>query len=92
MDHADVTAVEAFRWSDAVGLLGVACVVGAYVLIQTRRWTAADWRYSAVNAMGAILLLISLMVTFNLASVVIEVVWLSISVYGLWRALRRDRA
>ncbi|MEM7727671.1 MAG: hypothetical protein AAF311_00180 [Pseudomonadota bacterium] len=77
---------------DMIGLSGVACVLFAYWALQTERLKAEDWRFSAVNAMGAVLILVSLHHTFNLASFVIEVVWLAISLFGLWKAWRRRTA
>ena len=73
---------------DMVGLLGVALILLAYWALQTDRLSARDWRYSAINGLGALLILISLMFTFNLASFVIEIFWLLISLYGLWKAWR----
>jgi len=78
---------------DFIGLLGVALVLFAYWGVQTERLPAKDWRFSAVNGIGAILIMVSLFFTFNLASFVIEVFWLGISVYGLWKAwMRRSGA
>ncbi len=76
---------------DLVGLLGVAFVLAAYYALQTERVRAEDWRFSATNAAGAVLIMVSLYFTFNLASFVIEVCWLAISLYGLWKAWRRPR-
>ncbi len=73
---------------DLIGLIGVALILIAYAGVQSGRLPAADWRFSAVNAAGAALILVSLWFTFNLASFVIEIAWLVISLWGLWRALR----
>lgn len=77
---------------DIIGLFGVACVLYAYWALQTERLAAEDWRFSAVNGIGAVLIMVSLFHTFNLASFVIEIVWLAISLYGLWKAWRRRAA
>ncbi len=74
---------------DLIGLLGVACVLFAYWALQTERLASEDWRFSAVNGIGAVLIMVSLFHTFNLASFVIEIVWLAISLYGLWKAWRK---
>lgn len=74
---------------DLIGLLGVALILIAYFALQTERIAAEDWRFSAINGLGAILIMISLYYTFNLASFVIEIFWLMISLYGLWKAWRR---
>jgi hypothetical protein len=45
--------------------------------------------FNALNLIGAILLLISLSVNFNLAAVVLEVAWGIIALIGLIRAMRK---
>lgn len=76
---------------DLIGLCGVALILIAYFALQTERLSSEDWRFSAINGLGAILIMISLYFTFNLASFVIEIFWLIISLYGLWKAWRRRR-
>jgi hypothetical protein len=46
--------------------------------------------FNALNLIGAVLLLISLSVNFNLAAVVLEVAWGIIALVGLIRALRKQ--
>lgn len=77
---------------DIIGLLGVSLILFAYWGVQTDKLPAKDWRYSAVNGIGALLIMISLFFSFNLASFVIECFWLLISAYGLWTAWRTRRA
>lgn len=74
---------------DFIGLIGVAMILFAYAGVQSGRLPSEDWRFSAVNGLGAVLILVSLYFTFNLASFVIEVFWLLISGYGLWKAWSR---
>lgn len=76
---------------DLIGLIGVALILIAYWGVQTDRLPAADWRFSAVNGLGALLIMVSLYFTFNLASFVIEVFWLIISGYGLIKAWRNRK-
>lgn len=78
-----------YGWADAVGNLGVLLVLGTYLGLQLGRLDSRRMAYSACNAAGAALLLVSLSVNFNLSSVIIEVFWLAISFVGLWRVLRR---
>ncbi|GHA85682.1 hypothetical protein GCM10009069_06120 [Algimonas arctica] len=77
---------------DLIGLIGVSLILCAYWGVQTDRLPAQDWRFSAVNGSGALLIMVSLYFTFNLASFVIEVFWLLISGYGLWKAWRRRQS
>lgn len=72
---------------DSLGIGGVVIILIAYLLLQLEKLTAQDWRYSAANAVGALLILISLLFSFNLASFIIEVAWLLISIFGLFKGL-----
>lgn len=73
---------------DAVGIAGVGLVVIAYYCITHQKLTGQDWRFHALNFVGAWLIMASLMFSWNTASVVIEAVWIGISGWGLWRCLR----
>jgi hypothetical protein len=75
------------------GLAGSLVVVLAYLLNQTGRLASSDWRYAAVNLVGALAILLSLTQEWNLPAAVIEMFWAGISLYGLIRAVRqRSRA
>lgn len=76
--------------ASAAGLLGSAIVIAAYLANQQEWLRARDWRYSALNLIGALLILASLFFAWNWPSVVIEAFWAAISLHGLWRALRLD--
>lgn len=77
---------------DFVGNVGVVVVLLTYLLLQMDRMVATSLTYSISNAIGAVLILISLAQDFNLSAVIIESVWLIISVFGLARTivLRRN--
>ena len=77
--------------ADLVGCLGAACLLVAYFLNQAGRLKSEDWRFPAVNLAGSALVVVSLYYHFNLPSVVIEVFWSSISLYGIRRNLRARR-
>jgi len=77
---------------DLLGIAGSACIVVAYYLTISGRLDMRRPLYSALNAVGAALLLISLTVDFNLGATVIEGFWLAISFYGLVRSLRTCEA
>jgi len=76
-----------FGWPDALGIAGVALILIAYAATQAGKVAVRDVRYSLANAIGALAIMVSLYFSFNLASFVIEVFWLLISIYGIWRAL-----
>ncbi|MDB6096156.1 MAG: putative rane spanning protein [Francisellaceae bacterium] len=70
-------------WPDALGIFGVLLVLLAYLGLQLHKINLMDVSYHALNLCGSILILISLFYHWNLASVFIEICWLSISLYGL---------
>ena len=78
--------------SDLLGLLGAAVILVAYALNQLERLASNDWRFPAVNFAGSVMIMISLFYAFNLPSVVIEIFWMAISLFGTLRALRRHAA
>jgi len=71
--------------ADIVGIVGTALVVLAYGLQQFDKLTGDSLPYLAMNLGGAILLLISLCVNFNLASFIIELFWIAASLVGLYK-------
>lgn len=77
--------------SDIVGLVGVSFIVGTYFLSQIGRMDVSRPLYPALNGCGALLILFSLAFSFNLASFVIELFWLAISIIGLARAFLSKR-
>lgn len=72
-----------YTWAEAVGNLGMLLVLNAYLGLQLGRLFIQGPTYSACNAIGSVLLLVSLAVNFNLSSVIM--LWLAISLIGLWR-------
>ena len=73
---------------DLVGNVGVAILVVTYLLLQLDKLKSADLAYSALNALGAGLIVASLVVDFNLSALIIEVFWVLISFIGIGRHLR----
>ena len=70
---------------DFLGLVGVALIIAAYALLQIGIWKQSSRIYSLSNAVGAGLILVSLVFDFNLPAAMIESCWLLISLFGLWR-------
>ncbi len=77
---------------DAVGLLGVVMIVGAYLLLQLEKVSHDSWIYLGLNLIGASSILISLLFDWNLAAALIEIFWIGISITGLWRKATRRRS
>jgi hypothetical protein len=73
--------------ADIIGICGSVLFIGGFLYANV---TAAMDKilFNIINLLGAILLLISLSVHFNLAAVVLEVAWAMIAIFGLVTALR----
>lgn len=77
--------------ANVVGLAGSALFIAAYLYSNVAR--AIDFRlFNAANLVGAVLLIASLSVHFNLAAMVLEVSWALIAAFGLVKALAGRRA
>ncbi|MHB8446823.1 MAG: CBU_0592 family membrane protein [Rudaea sp.] len=78
------------HWPDAIGLLGVVLILLAYFLLQAGRLRGNALPYQSLNAIGAILVLVSLLYAFNLSAFLMELAWLLVSIYGIARGRRRS--
>lgn len=72
-----------FEWHDLLGVAGVLLILAVYLLLQMQRLHATGWLYSALNGIGAMLVIVSLTQEFNFSAFVLEAAWLLISLYGL---------
>jgi hypothetical protein len=70
---------------ELIGLLGMAAIVGAYLFLNLDVIQSNSRIYHLANAVGASLVIISLVDKFNLAAFILEAFWLAISLFGLWR-------
>lgn len=77
-------------FGDIIGIGGVLLIVIAYVLMQLGRMDPKKVTFSLLNTLGAVFILISLLYDWNLASFIMEIIWISISLYGLYKAVRID--
>lgn len=68
---------------DLIGLTGVALLIITYALLQLDKIDPKGFWYSFNNLLVAILVTVSLVYTPNLASIVIEIFWFLISLYGV---------
>lgn len=76
--------------ADILGIIGSVLFMGGF--IYANRVAQIDkLLFNAINLVGAILLLISLSVHFNLAAVILETAWGLIALAGIITALRERR-
>jgi hypothetical protein len=73
--------------ADIIGLVGSALFIGAFAYANVAK-QLDKIVFNFANLVGAILLLISLSVTFNLAAFVLEAAWGTIAAVGLMLAIR----
>ena len=73
---------------DVVGIVGVVLLMIAYLMLQLDKLQSTALTYSVLNALGASLIIVSLLVDFNLSAFIIEVFWVLISLVGIVRYFR----
>ncbi len=72
-----------FAWFDLIGSVGVATIILTYILLQTEKLKSESLAYSALNAIGAGLIVFSLVYSFNFSAFIVESLWVLISLYGI---------
>jgi hypothetical protein len=72
---------------DFLGNIGVLLLMIAYLLLQLNK-LSNGLLYSTLNALGAGLIVLSLLTNFNLSAFLMEVFWILISIIGIFRNLR----
>lgn len=75
-----------------IGFVGMCFIVGAYMLLQLGKTDANSLIFQSINLIGAVLLIISLLVHFNLGSFLIEVFWIVITLIGMLKIYKNRRA
>ncbi|MGI9474261.1 MAG: CBU_0592 family membrane protein [Rubripirellula sp.] len=82
----------AIHFHDIVGFIGIAMVVGTYLLLQTGRMRSDELRYPLLNGIGAACVLYSIFFAFNLSAFLVEAFWALISSIGVIRYFIRQRS
>jgi len=77
--------------ANPVGIVGVIIILIAYLLLQLDRMSQDSVFYSLLNTIGSVLILYSLYFYWNLPSGIIEIAWLLISIFGLFKAFHLRR-
>ena len=74
---------------DALGMIGVALTLIAYFLLSIRKMRPDKFYYPLLNSVGSALILYSLFYAWNVSAFVMEVCWLFISLWGIWKFYRK---
>jgi hypothetical protein len=77
-----------YSFTDFLGNIGVVLIIIDYLLLQLNRISSNSLSYSLLNAVGATLIIISLIFNFNLSAFIMEAIWVVISLFGLYRYFR----
>ena len=72
--------------ADAIGLIGVIAYLSAYGLLQMGMLKVEDGRYALLNVLGALAILYSLTLDFNLPSFITQMAWLILTIAGYVRS------
>jgi hypothetical protein len=73
---------------DLVGNIGVVILVITYLMLQLNKLRSDALAYSVLNAVGASLIVVSLLFDFNLSALLMELFWVLISFVGIYRYFR----
>jgi hypothetical protein len=77
---------------DAVGWVGVAALLAAYVLVSTKRMEGDSMEYQLLNLAGAALLIANSFYYGAYPSVGVNVIWIGIAVFALVRKKHKATA
>ena len=80
-----------FTFLDFVGVVGSLTICAAYLAVSLKRVDPEGIPFQLANAIGSILLLISLYFRPNPGAILIEVLWLAIASFAIARIYYRRR-
>jgi len=73
---------------DFIGNIGVIVLMVTYLMLQLNKLSSDALAYSVLNAVGASMIVVSLLFDFNLSALLMEVFWVLISFVGIYRYFR----
>jgi hypothetical protein len=74
---------------EALGWAGAALILIAYLLLSSGRMDGQSKRYQWMNVVGAACFVVNSGVNGAIPSAALNVVWMAIGAYTLWRIQRR---
>ena len=77
---------------DVLGIIGVIAINISYFLLSTGKLQADNWIYPFANCIGALLIVLSLLIEWNLSAFLMEGGWVLISFYGLMKSLKSRKS
>ena len=76
---------------DIAGWIGGALILGAYLLVSAGKVTAQSVLYQSMNLFGAAGFIVNGWWYGAIPSATLNVIWLAIALYALWRIRQRKR-
>lgn len=76
---------------DIIWMIWMFLIVLAYFLTQTEKIKPTELIFTHINLFWSVFLLISLLIHFNLASFILELVWISISIYWYYKYFKNKK-
>jgi hypothetical protein len=73
-----------YEWHDVVGNIGVFIIIATYLALQLKKIESDNVWFSTWNLIGAALVLVSLLFSFNLSAFIIEIFWVFSSLIGIY--------
>jgi hypothetical protein len=70
-------------WFDLISSIGVGVIILTYIALQFEKIRSDSLFYSLLNAVGASLIIVSLIYNFNFSAFIVEFFWLLISLFGV---------
>ncbi|MFM7084885.1 MAG: hypothetical protein ACKOW3_07780 [Hyphomicrobium sp.] len=67
------------------GTIGVLAILYGYYGLQSEKLKFDDYLYLLLNAVGSFLIVLSLLIEFNLSAFFMELAWVFVSLYGLYK-------
>ncbi len=74
--------------ADVIGNIGVVCFLLSYFLLQKGVVLHTQLSYLLLNLAGALLLIFSLLINWNLSAFLLEAAWALISIWGIIKWMR----
>ena len=72
-----------YTFYDFIGTVGTIIIIGTYLSLQFGKIKSETLAYSLLNAVGAALIITSLIYNFNFSAFIVEFFWVLISLYGI---------
>jgi len=80
-------------WStlaNTIGILGTFIILLSYLLLTHDKLKSDTWTYAGLNLLGSAFLLFSLYFHWNIAAVLMEAVWIIITLLAIYRLTRQS--